>query len=530
MPNRVSVLIRGGLVYDGSGSPPVVADVGIAGDRIAFVGRAPVISADVTVEAGGLAVAPGFIDSHSHSDFTLMADPRAEGKVCQGVTTEINGNCGMSAAPLYKKALERREEDLKELGIGQRWNTLAEYFAILEKKGVGINTAVLAGHGNIRASIVGYEDRPCSEQEMKEMTWLLERTLDEGAAGLSSGLIYPPGIYSDTEELVCLAQSLRKGGLIYASHIRSEGVRVVESVGEVIEIGKGAGVRVHVSHIKTAGRENWGKAGRVIEMLTEARASGVRITCDRYPYTAASTDLDAILPAWSFEGGNEDELERLRSEQQRRRITEELREQTSREGYWDSILISSVASGGNGWMEGMSIAEIGGRLGLPGMDTVFKVLVDEELRVGAIFFSMCEENLKGFLGLPFCMIGSDSSARSFSGPTRKGKPHPRTFGTFPRFLGKYVRQEKLLSLEEAIRKATSLTAQTFGLTGRGLLQEGTFADLVVFDRETIIDRALFEDPFREPEGIRFVFVNGTAALWDGKITGKCAGRVLRSGR
>ncbi len=359
------------------------------------------------------------------------------------------------------------------------------------------------------------------------MAALLEEATGQGAIGLSTGLIYPPGIYSDTEELIHIAGRLRSRDLIYASHMRSEGARLTQAVEEVIRIGEESGIKVHISHIKTAGERNWQKAESVFSLLKEARSRGLKITCDRYPYIASSTDLDAILPSWVFEGGNEEELRRLLDQKEKNRIAMEMREQTGSHGYWEKVIVSSVASEKNRWMEGKTIAEISSNLGKNGLETVFEVLLEERLRVGAIFLSMNEENLRKFLSLPYCMIGSDSSARSFDGPTRKGKPHPRTFGTFPRFLGNYVLKEGLLSIQEAIYKATQLTAQTFGLGKRGRLQEGFCADVVVFDSARIADTSTYENPFQMPEGIAYVLVNGSPAVWEGVPTGKLAGMVLK---
>jgi N-acyl-D-aspartate/D-glutamate deacylase len=524
---EIDLLIKNGIVYDGGNVPSFRADIGISGGSITLVGKFDGREPDLSIDARGLAVSPGFIDTHAHSDFTLVADPRAEGKICQGITTEINGNCGMSAAPLHGMTRERREEDLRELGIRERWSTLTEYFTLLEKRGIGLNIATLAGHGNIRGSVMGYGDRGPSGRELRDMRDMLREATEEGAIGLSTGLIYPPGIYSDAGELAELSRVLKEGGLIYTSHMRSEGDRLTEAVGEVIEIGRKAGVKVHISHIKAAGKRNWQKADRVCSMLDEARSSGVRLTCDRYPYTASATDLDAILPSWVYEGGNEEEMKRLRDEVTRARIAEEMGQQVLSDDYWKGVIISSVVSEENRWMEGKTVADIGGRLGLDGIGLVFRVLVEENLRVGAIFMSMSEENLLKFLSLPFCMIGSDSSARCFDGPTKTRKPHPRTFGTFPRFFGRYVRGEGLLDLSEAVYRATMLPAQTFGLAGRGRLAEGMRADITVFDPGKVLDRASFEDPFRMPEGIRYVLVNGVPALWDGSFTGRLAGKVLR---
>jgi N-acyl-D-amino-acid deacylase len=527
MKNKNSILIRGGLIFDGSGKAPFISDICISGERITSVCPSGESDADTIIDAEGLAVAPGFIDTHSHSDFTIVADPRAEGKLCQGITTEIEGNCGMSAAPLYHKAFEKREEDLKELGIGKRWNTLKEYFEIVEKQGLGLNLAMLAGHGNIRGAVMGYDDKAPSAEEISQMSGLLRSALEEGAIGLSTGLIYPPGIYSETEELIALATALRDRDLIYTSHMRSEGERLEEAVKEVIRIGTEAGIRVHISHIKTAGQQNWHKADRVIARLSEAIGSGSRITCDRYPYTASSTDLDSILPSWAFAGGNDEEIRRLRDKTERDRIAEGMAHYSHAKDYWKKIIVSSVASEKNRWMEGRTVTDISGELGKDELDSVFDILIEERLRVSAIFLSMSEENLRKFLSLPFCMIGTDSSARCFEGPTRLGKPHPRGFGTFPRLLGKYVQAEGLMPLEEAIRRATKLTAETFGLQGRGQIREGMCADVVIFDPGKIHDRATFGEPFQRPEGVHYVLVNGVAAISEGEATGKLPGRVLK---
>lgn len=528
MEKKNSVLIRSGLIYDGSGSEPFVSDICIVEDKITSVGSTSVGFSDSVIDARGLAVSPGFIDTHAHSDFILLADPRAEGKILQGITTEINGNCGMSAAPLYNRAFDKREDDLKEFGISERWNSLSEYFVCLERRPITVNVAMLAGHGNLRGSIVGYDNRIPTDSEMNEMSNLLLRTLGEGAIGLSSGLIYPPGLYASTDELVILSRSLKPKSLIYATHLRSEGEFLIEAIHEVLKIGREAGIKVHVSHIKTSGEPNWHKADRVISLLNEAIGSGIRITCDRYPYTASSTDLDSLLPSWAFEGGNADELKRLQNPEILKKINKEIEEKIGSTEFWQKVIVSSVSSEKNGWMEGKSIAEISLRNSSCEIATMISLLVEEKLRVGALFHTMSEDNLRKFLSLPYCMIGSDSSARSFDGPTKTGKPHPRAFGTIPRFLGKYVREEKIMGLPEAISRATSVPALTFDLKGRGQIKEGYFADIVIFDPEKISDAATFGDPFRKPEGIYYVIVNGVPEVAEECLTGMASGRILKS--
>lgn len=521
-----SYLIRGGTVFDGRAF--FEADVWISGDAVSFPGKRPPQKGVRLIDAKGLCVSAGFIDTHGHSDFGVLRE-RPESKIYQGITTEINGNCGLSAAPLIGEALVQRAEDLR--GIPQRWSTMDEYFGALEKKGLSLNFASLAGHGNIRASVMGYEDRAPSKEEMARMKGLLKDCLDAGALGLSTGLIYPPGVYSKTDELIALSRhgvTISKGGrapFVYASHMRSEGDRLIRAIKEVIKIGKKAGVKVHISHIKTAGRRNWHKAAEAVSLMQGARREGIALTCDRYPYTAASTDLDSVLPSWVYEGGKEAEIKRLKDPAVRKRIkTEFLSRFPEKEllDLWERVVVSTVSLRKNRPLEGKSILRIARSLGKEPLEALMELLIEEGLRVDAIFHSMSEENLERFLSLPFVMIGSDSSAR----PMRPaGKPHPRAFGTFPRFLGRYARDKK-----RALYKMTALPARTFGLKDRGRLKEGFKADIVVFDPERIIDGATYERPFRRPEGIIHVFVNGAPVLMDGELTGERPGRVLRHGR
>jgi N-acyl-D-amino-acid deacylase len=549
MKEQINMLIRNGLVFDGTGSGPFQGDIGIAGDRVAFVNRKTTgrsrkteVRAEKVIDARDMAVAPGFIDTHAHSEFTLLADPRAEGKICQGITTEINGNCGLSAAPLFGEALKQREEDLRAYGIRERWETFEEYFEILERMGVSLNFMTLVGHGNLRACIAGFKDSKLTTPERMKMHTLLGKSIQQGAAGISTGLIYPPGVYSDTVELIELCNALSKyynkssaieensryG--IYTSHMRSEGDQLIESIDEIIKIGVRANTRVHISHIKTSGEKNWHKIDDAISKIEEAQDRGVQITCDRYPYTASSTDLDAILPPWVYEGGAEAELKRLKNPKVREKIKREVLNEHPERRFWETISIASLPSRKNRWMEGKSITDIAQHEDSKPIDIFFKILIEEKLRTSAIFSSMSEDNLRRFLSLPYVMIGTDSSVRSSSGPTCKGKPHPRGFGSFPRFLGKYVRDYSLMNISEAIHKITMLPARIFGIRKRGIIKIGAFADIVVFDHNRIIDRATFDEPFLKPEGILCVIINGIPALWEGELTGLQGGRILRHGR
>ncbi len=531
MHTDADIVIRAGKVYDGSGEEPFIGDIAITGDRITFVSKGGggfSGKAGKTVDARDLAVSPGFIDTHGHSEFTLLADGRGEGKIFQGVTTEINGNCGLSAAPLCGEAAEHRENDLRELAIKERWSSFREYFELLEKEKPALNFAALAGHGNIRASVIGYADRDPDAAEMERMRGLLRDTVREGAIGFSTGLIYPPGVYARTDEITGLARCI--GNLIYTSHMRSESDRLIEAIEETIGIGRDSGIAVHISHLKTGGRGNWTKIDEALALIERARAEGLRVTCDRYPYTAASTDLDAVLPSWAYAGGAEEELKRLKEPSARSLLRNEIVSHHPDDEYWDSITLSSMDSERNRWMEGQALSSLSAQAGKKPVDFLLDILVEERLRIGAIFHSMNEDNLRRFLGRPYMMIGSDSSVRSASGPTRRGKPHPRGFGTFPRFIGRYARDFGLMTMAEAIRRITLLPAATFGLAGRGRLKEGCYADVVVFDEARMIDRATFEEPFLGPEGIHSVLVNGSQVVSQGSFTGERPGKVLRNGR
>ncbi|MCE5194421.1 MAG: D-aminoacylase [Nitrospiraceae bacterium] len=521
------LLIKNSIVFDGTGEKPFNADIGIIKNKIALIEKSiPNSSAKKIIDTKGLAVSPGFIDTHSHSEFTILADPRAEGKISQGVTTEINGNCGMSAAPLLKEAFEHREKDLKELGIKERWKSLKEYLNILRKKGTALNFATLAGHGNIRASVIGYKDTAYNSRTISRMQNILKETLRQGAIGISTGLIYPPGIYSDTEELMQLTKKMPKNKKIYTSHMRSEGNRLIESISEIIRIGREGRTKIHISHIKTSGKNNWHKINSAISLIEHARSEGIKITCDRYPYTASSTDLDTILPSWTYDGGTEQEITRLKKKLIRENIKKQIIALHPDNDYWERVSISSISTKKNKWMEGKTLHYISKKIKKDYIETLFQILLEEKLRVSAIFSTMNEDNLIRFLSLPYTMIGSDSSARCSSGITSHGKPHPRGFGTFPRFLGRYVRDKKLMEMSKAIHKITMLSADTFGIKNRGVIKKNAFADIVIFDLEKIIDKATFVKPFLKSEGIHHVIVNGGIAYTEGKLTNEMSGMIL----
>jgi N-acyl-D-amino-acid deacylase len=520
-------LLLGGVIIDGFGkySTPMRADVGIKDERIAVIGKLTGVKAESTIELNGLYVCPGFIDAHSHSDYTLLADNRAEGKIYQGITTEINGNCGLSAAPLSGPAFDQRLSELIELGITERWKTFPEYFSILKNKGIATNVLSLVGHGNLRACAAGYSDRKITSDEMHKVFGMLEDSIAAGAVGLSTGLVYPPGVFADTSEIIEIARKTAElGGNIYATHMRSEGDELLGALSESIKIGFESQIRIHISHLKTSHKKNWGKLQEVFTKIKSAHNSGLRLTCDRYPYTASCTSLDAVLPSWAYEGGREEELKKIRV--MKDELAGEILQANPDDVYWEKITISKTTLDKNRWMEGENIAEISQTLKKDPIECLLDILFEEKLNVDAIFISMSEENLQSILKLPYTVIGSDSSARSYSGVTSGGKPHPRGFGTFPRVLGKYVRELGVLSLEQAIHKMTGQTAEIFGIRERGFLKEGFYADITVFDPEKIIDRSDFNDPYKSPEGIYYVFVNGKPVIIKGKTTGLLPGRIL----
>lgn len=522
------LLIINARIIDGSGEPAFTGSIGIRGEKIVAVGDLPEAESSTTLNANGMAVSPGFIDIHSHSEFTLLADPRGEGKLMQGVTTEISGNCGLSAGPLYGDYFERRKGDLSELGQELSWHGIGEFFNILENRGLSLNFATLIGHGNLRGSVVGYTNRKPTAEEMERMKSLLRESMKAGGLGLSSGLIYPPGVYSDTEELIELAKVVKEFGGIYASHMRSESDKLLEAITEAIRIGEEAGVPVQISHLKTGGEKNWHKLDGAFELIEAARLRGVDVTADRYPYTASSTDLDAILPSWSYEGGVNAELARLSDPETRERLKNEILAQHPNEDYWEKVMVASVDTEKSKGFEGKTMAEVAREMGKEPCEALFDFLLEEKLRISAIYFSMSEENLRRILQKPYVMVGSDASARAINGPSRLGKPHPRAFGSFPRVLSKFVREEKVLTIEEAVMKMTSLPAQKLGLKDRGIIKPGGFADLVVFNPERVHDTATYTEPYSYPMGIRHVIVNGSVVVRDGAYTGAKPGKILRN--
>lgn len=522
------LLLASGTVLDGQRSAqPHVSDLLIEGDRIARIGPDIESAGARVLDADGLVVAPGFIDSHAHSDSTAFLDPGAQGRVFSGVSTEINGTCGLSLFPLAGRAAAARREALRRQDIEADWDDAGGFLARLDSVGSAINRAFLVGHGALRAAVMGYEARAATDDEIRRMDALLAESLDQGAFGLSSGLCYAPGCFADGREITALCARLASTGRPYCTHLRSEGRALLESAREAVAVCRETGAPLHVSHAKTMGRAHWRKIDDFERILFAARDAGLEVTADRYPYLAAMTDLVTLLPGRLMAGGKAQALERLADAGDRDRLTRELREARPEGVRWDEIRIAR-ASGDAAKFEGLSLSEVAQQLGVPPLEAVFAVLLWAKLSVAALFFDMCEENLERILRWPFVFIGSDAAARAVEGPTAVGKPHPRTFGTVGRFLGEYVRDRRLMELPEAVARLTSLPAARFSLTDRGVLREGAYADIVAFDPDRIRDRATYADPFQLSAGVRHLLVNGRPVLEDGRQTAARPGRALRA--
>lgn len=531
----LDLVIRKGLVVDGTGRPGFRADVAIKDGRIVQVGEVE-SSAVRALDAEGCVVAPGFIDIHSHTDETVLANPTCESKVTQGVTFELCGNCGDSAAPRGgEHDLSEYSNWLADLGIEPTWSSTREFLDKLDAAPKAINFATLVGHGTVRTTVAGYENRPPTADELAEMCRLVEEAMDAGAFGLSSGLVYPPGCYAQVEELVELSRVAARHDGIYATHMRNEGGTLLEALEEALRIGRESGAGVQISHHKACGRSNWGKVKESLAMIDAARAEGSDVCADQYPYVATCAGLGVMLPKWAHDGGNRALLNRLSDAGERLKIREALLHDTalgwiSDLGGWESVVVSSVRQEQNLFCEGLSVAEIAKRLEKHPVDAAMDLLLDEKGSVGMMHFVINEEDVRTVMKHPAVLIGSDATARALEGPLARGKAHPRAFGTFARVLGRYVRAEKLLGLEEGVAKMTGLAARRISLGDRGTIAQGNWADVTVFDPNEIADTATFTRPYGTADGIRFVIVNGRIVLEEGALTGAMPGRVVRHSR
>lgn len=524
------LIIANGRVVDGSGNPWFSADIAVKDGRIVRIGRLQAEEAREVIDAAGRVVAPGFVDIHCHSDALLFAERREEGKVLQGVTTEVIGNCGISAAPTAAKNLDLLKKYtapiFARIEMPWDWEGVGQYLERIEARRTIGNVAALVGHGAVRIAVMGFDNRDPDGPELAAMRQLVATAMEEGAFGLSSGLIYPPGLFSKTPEMIALCREVAARNGLYSTHMRNESDHVLASVDETIEVGFQSGVSVNISHHKVAGRVNWGKSRQTLARIEEARRQGLDVTCDVYPYIAGSTMLGAILPPWVQEGGVEKLLGRLKVPEHRRRIKGELAsglpgwENLLASAGWDKVVIAACKNDKD--LEGKSIAEIAAQRQVEPAEAVFDIMLEEDAEVLMVLFLMAEDDVAYILSHPVSMVGSDAIPSP-------GKPHPRFFGTFPRVLGKYVREDKVLTLPEAVRKMTSFPAQKLGLYDRGLLREGMWADITVFDPERIADRATFADPVQRAVGMECVVVNGTVAVRAGVYTGALTGKVLRKG-
>jgi N-acyl-D-amino-acid deacylase len=528
---QYDAIIRGGTLYDGSGTAPVVADIAIQGDRIARVGKLDTAQGKVEINAKGLAVAPGFINMMSGED-TLFADGRSQSGVRQGVTLEVFGE-GESMGPLtpeMRKYFQARQGDIR---YPISWTSLAQGLDELQHHGISSNVASFVGAATIRQNVLGFADRAPSVGELARMQELVRQAMQEGALGVASALIYAPGDYAKTDELVALAQAVSPYGGIYISHIRSEGNQLIEAIDELVGIARSAHVAAEIYHLKEAGRDNWGKLDEVIRHVQAAQAQGLHIAADMYTYTAGATGLDASMPPWVQEGGYEEWAKRLKDPAVRKRVVEDMRKPSGKwenlllaTGSADRVLLVSFKNDALKPLTGKTLAEVAKLRGESPEDTAIDLVIEDGSRVGTIYFLMSEDNVRRQLELPWVSFGADEDSQAPEGVFLKSNPHPRAYGNVARFLGHYVRDEKVVSLQEAVRRLTSLPASNLNLDHRGSLKEGYYADVVVFNPATVQDHATYENPHQYSTGVENVFVNGVQVLKDHEHTGAKPGRVV----
>jgi N-acyl-D-amino-acid deacylase len=526
------VLLLGGTVVDGTLTSGHVADVGVRGDRIAAIGDLRGRTARRTVDAAGLVVAPGFIDMLGHSEITILVDPRGVSKVTQGVTTEITGEGG-SIAPVNANTLKGDSAQFAAWGLAVDWHDLDGYFRRLAQSGTPINIATFVGATQVRRYVMGDANRSPTPAELAWMAALVDTAMRQGALGVSSALVYAPAFYARTEELIALARAAAEYGGVYATHIRNEGAGIDRALGEAFRIGREAHLPVEVWHLKLAGRASWGRMPRILSRIEALRAAGQPVGANSYPYTASATSLSASIPAWAHEGGDERMVQRLREPAVRKRIKREMGADRGQESFsrgaggLSGVLVLGVLDTTLRRFEGRRIADIAREEQRDPYDVLFDILIADHARTGAAYFSMGEADVRAAVAAPWVGVGMDFGATAPDGPLNMRRVHPRAYGTFPRILGHYVREEHALTLETAVHKMTAVAAERMGLRERGVLREGWFADITVFDPNTIADRATFEDPHRPSAGVRYVMVNGQFTMDDGRLTGARPGRPLR---
>jgi N-acyl-D-amino-acid deacylase len=523
----LDLLIEGGTIVDGTGAPRRAGSVGVAGGRLVLPRAGARQQAHRTLDATGLVVAPGFIDIHAHTDFWPAVDPLAESKAFDGVTLEVSGNCGFSAFPLDPVTRDRENRQLALFGAEIDWHDFDSYRERTHSRGTGIHRALFVGHGNLRKAVVGYDDRKPTAREMDRMTGILDELLAQGAAGFTTGLIYPPGCYARTAEIVELARVAARHGRLYASHIRGEGANLLASIDEVLAVAVESGARTQVSHLKASGRRNWHKIDEAIGKIESVRAQGYPVMADRYPYTATNTSLCTCLRDWAHEGGVSSLVARLEDPAASARMVAQMREDYPPE-HFAGVMISHVPgpAGAALELEGRTVAEIAASRSADPYETVLWILASACGEVSAIFFTLNEEIMRRVLSLDWVMVASDATAQVPRPPYIERRPHPRSYGTFARVLGPLVRDEKLITLERAVAKMTGMPARQLGVGDRGLIREGYHADLAVFDPARIADRATYQDPHRASAGLVHLVVGGRLAIESGLPTGARAGEVL----
>jgi len=523
------LVILGGTVIDGSGKEGFRGDVGISGEKIAAIGQFTPRMGHQAIQAEQLIVAPGFIDPHTHSDFTILQDPFAESKIRQGVTTEIGGNCGFSVFPINPAILPAVRDYTRFFPgeISWNWTDYPGYLQEMREKGIACNFGSHVGHGMIRICVKGFSGEAVQAAELEEMSRHLRSALEHGAMGLSLGLAYAPGSFADLRELIPLGRVAREfPRTLIAVHLRDEGDGVMDSVGEMIEVAEKAELPVHICHHKATGVRNWGKVEKTLRLMAEAKDKGLDLTCDVYPYTAANTTLVSLFPKEDLTAGIEGLVEKIQRPSEKVRITSHLQSQAEQVGGWENIRIATVKSAENKKWEGKNIAEIGVGRKTNEAAALMEICLEERGAVNIVLFYVREEDLEEVMRHPQAMFGSDGKILRKEGPLGEGKPHPRNFGAYPRALGRYVRERKVLSLPEAIQKMTSLPAKRLFIEKRGLIREGYYADLTLFDPEKIRDTATFDYPQQYPEGIEFVLVNGQVVLEKGQRTKALPGKII----
>lgn len=525
---QADLIFKNPAIIDGSGAGPIEADLAVESGRIKAVGDLQGLSAQRIVDASGLVLCPGFVDMHGHSDYFLLILPNAEGKVKQGVTTEVGGNCGYSAAPVRGEVARDRKQSHQELyGLEVDWESFPDFLDRIESARPAINYAPLVGFNTVRASAGLLTKKPPQAEELAAMKAMIRESMEAGAFGMSMGLIYPPGAFAAVEEIAeCAREAAAFGGMV-SSHIRSEGDRLVEAIAESIEIARRSDARFEVSHLKTSGTANWTKLDAVFELIEDARDRGLTVCADRYPYLASFTQLSAALPEWVYEGGKDAFLERLKDSGVRERIKRELEKSDELGDRWDRIVVAQVFREDLASFEAKSVADGAAQKKMHPVDFVCWLVGEARDRVSAVYHTMSEENLKRIYKKDWVMVGSDAAVRTHRGFLSEGKPHPRAYGTMPRMLSWVVREKGWLDLPAAIRKMTSDPCRMLGITDRGLIEPGLCADLVLFDPDTVRDTATYDNPQQYPEGIEMVVVNGEVAVEKGALTGARAGKVLR---